>query len=623
MLDFYEKEIGVPYPWDKYDQAVVRDFVAGGMENTTLTILTEGTLHTDETENIRSSQSLVAHELVHQWFGDYVTCKDWSHIWLNEGFATYYEDLYDGYKNGRDSMLAGLYGTASYLLRDRPEHKPIVYRSYNKADEQFDYRTYGKAGWVLHMLRTELGEEMFRKCVKTYLERHALSSVVTEDFRSVIEELTGRSYDRFFDQWIYHGRHPDLKVSYSWSEKDKLAKVSVEQTHEVTENVMLFHFRTKVRFMIGDELIDREIVVNSKQHDFYFRLPDEPDAVRFDPDYGLLANIKFEKPTAMLYEQIKNHDDVIGRLRAIDVLKKKKDQKTITKLKNVLTNDPFYAVRRNASSALREIHTDEAFEALADSLIQEDARVRQQVVRDVSSFYRSETLDLIKRTLRKEKNPAILEVAIRNLGLYHHKSTRRLLLKYLKSVSFRNEQATAAIEAIRMLDEPFFIEPLQRVLDEREMDFRSWNFTRGLDTLAHIARNEDDKKKVRDFLAGYVNHPKDRIQAGAIGALGTLGDPKAIPIVETFSNDEPDDYIERSAERALKQLRQRKQLVPDEIVRLRETVDEFRKETEKIKNDLDDIKKRLDAKEKTVEKKDKDETEDSNKNTPPDKSEEK
>jgi aminopeptidase N len=614
MLEYYEKEIGVPYPWDRYDQAVVRDFVAGGMENTTLTILTEGTLHTDETENIRSSQGLVAHELVHMWFGDYVTCKDWSHLWLNEGFATYYEDLYDGYKNGTDSMLANLYSTSSYLLRDRPEHKPIVYRSYKHADEQFDYRAYGKGGWILHILRTELGEEMFRKCVKTYIERHALGSVVTEDFRSVIEELTGRSYDRFFDQWIYHGRHPDLKVSYSWSEKDKLAKVSIEQTHEVTEKVMLFHFRTKVRFIIEDELIDREIVVDNKQHDFYFRLTDEPDIVRFDPDYGLLANIKFDKPTAMLYEQLENHNDVIGRLRALSALQKKKDKKTVEKLKDVLNNDPFYAVRRNASSALREIHTDEAFEALADSLVQADARVRQQVVRDVGRFYRSETLTLIKRTLRNEKNPAILEVAIRNLGLYHHKSTRRMVLKYLKSISFRNELASAAIEAIRMLDEPFFIVPLQKVLDEREMDFRSWSFTRGLSTLAHISRNEDDKTKVRKFLAGYVNHPKDRIQAGAIGALGTLGDPKAIPIIETFSNDEPDNYIERSAERALKQLRQQKQLVPDEIIRLRETVEKFRKETDKIKNDLDDIKKRLDAKEKPIEKEDKD--------APPDKSEE-
>ena len=604
IMEFFEKEIGVPYPWDKYYQAVVLDFVAGGMENTTLTILTDGTLFTTATENIRSSQSLVAHELVHQWFGDYVTCKDWSHLWLNEGFATYYEDLYDGYKNGRDSMLYGLYRSARSVLSKRPTHKPIVHKSYTSAGEQFDYRSYSKGGWVLHMLRTELGEDMFRRCVKTYLERHALSSVVTEDFRSVIEELTGRSFDRFFDQWIYHGRHPDLKVSYNWSEKDKLAKVSVEQTHEVNNNVMLFHFRTKARFVIDDENIDREIIINSKQHDFYFSLPKEPNIVRFDPDYGLLATVKFEKPTAMLYEQLENKDDVIGRLRAIDALKKKKDKKIVANLKDVLNNDTFYGVRNWASSALREIHTKEAFEALGDSLNQEDARVRRQVVRDVSSFYRPETFELIKRTLRTEKNPAILETAIRNLGLYHHKSTRRLLLKYLKSRSYHNALSSAAIEAIRMLDEPFFIVSLQRSLSEREPEFRSWGFTRGLDTLAYISRNEQDKTTVRNFLAGYVNHPKTTFQAGAIRALGTLGDPKAIPIVDTFSGDDPSDRVQRSAKNALKALREKKELVPEEIVQLRETVDKIRKENEQLRNDVEDIKKRLDAKDKLEKNKD-------------------
>ncbi|MEJ2703264.1 MAG: M1 family aminopeptidase, partial [Sedimentisphaerales bacterium] len=575
MLAFYEKEIGVPYPWNKYDQAVVYDFVAGGMENTTLTILTEGTLHTKETESIRSSQGLVAHEMVHQWFGDYVTCKDWSHLWLNEGFAVYYEKLYDGHKNGHDSMLYNLYLISHGVLRDRPEHKPIVTRNYEDADEQFDYRAYQKGGWVLHMLRTDLGEDMFRKCVKTYLERHALSSVVTEDFRSVIEELTGRSYDRFFDQWIYHGRHPDLEVNYEWSEEDKLAKVSVEQTQKVSDKVMLFHFRTKMRFIVGDDVVDREIAIDSKRHDFYFRLPSKPGIVRFDPDYGLLANVTFDKPTPMLFEQLEYADDVIGRLKAIEALEKKKDKKVVAKLKEALNSDPFYGVRRRASAALEKIHTDEAFEALADSLDQEDARVRTDVVRHIGEFYRPESLELDIKILRTEENPAILAEAIRNLGLYHDKKTRRLLVKYLKSRSYRNELAGAAIEAIRMLDEPFFIGRLQRILTEREGQFRSWDFARALDTLARISRDEEDKTNVRQFLLGYVSHSKETIQAGAIRALGVLGDTKAIPVLETFTSDEPDSWIERAAERALKELRDRKELVPAEIIQLRETVDKL------------------------------------------------
>ncbi len=597
MMGYYEEEIGIPYPWDQYNQAVVRDFVAGGMENTTLTILTEHTLHSDKSGRIRSSQSLVAHELVHQWFGDYVTCKDWSHLWLNEGFATYYEDLYDGYKNGRDSMLAGLYATARYLLRERKEHKPIVYRQYGHAGEQFDYRAYGKGGWVLHMLRTALGPDVFRKCVKTYLERHALDYVVTEDFRSVIEEITGRTFDRFFDQWLYHARHPDLKVNYSWSQKDKLAKISVEQTHKADANVMLFHFDTKVRFIVDDEIIDRKVRIDSKRHDFYFALAKQPEIVRFDPDYGLLADIKFDKPTAMLYAQLENTNDIIGRLRAVDDLKKKKDKKIVAALKDALNNDPSHDVRRSASSALRRIHTDDAFEALADSIKQSDERVRLAVVGDIGGFYRPESLKLTRRVLKKEKNPHIIARAIRTLGQYHDNRTRKVILDYLESESFRNVLASAAIDVIRKLDDSFFIEPLRRTLANSEKEFTSRGFALALDTLAHISRNEDDKDKIRTFLTGYVNHPKNNIQAGAIRALGTLGDPKAIPVVQTFAGDDPSERVQRAAKDALRELREKKQIVPDEIVRLREIVDKLGKETEKLRNDLEDLKNRLEAKE--------------------------
>jgi aminopeptidase N len=494
-------------------------------------------------------------------------------------------------------MLAGLYATADYLLRERREHKPIVYRQYRRAGEQFDYRAYGKAGWVLHMLRTELGVDMFRKCVKAYLERHALDSVVTEDFRSVIEEFTGRSFDRFFDQWIYHGRHPDLKVSYNWSQKDKLAKISVEQTHKVDENVMLFHFDTKVRFIIDGKIIDREINVDSKRHDFYFALSKAPEIVRFDPDYGLLADIKFDKPTAMLYVQLENTDDIIGRLRAIDVLKTKKDKKTVAALKNTLKNDPSDAVRRKASSALRQIHNDDAFEALADSLSQSDASVRLQVVGDIGGFYRPESLKLTRRVLRKEKNPEIIARAIRTLGQYHDKRTRQIILEYLECKSFRNSLASAAIEVIRELDDTFFIEPLRRTLANNERQFTSHDFARALGTLAYISRNQDDKEKIRTFLTGYANHPKNNIQSGAIRALGTLGDPKAIPVVQTFTGDDPSDRVQRAAKDALRELREKKQIVPDEIVRLREIVDKLGKETEKLRDDLEDVKSRLEAKE--------------------------
>jgi len=226
---------------------------------------------------------LVAHELAHQWFGDYVTCKDWSHIWLNEGFATYYAHLYEGHKHGRDSMLYGLYRDAGDILEDRPIRKPIVYRSYKTAWEQFEHhRIYQKGSWIVHMLRSQLGDKLYRRCIKTYLTRHALNSVVTEDLNSIIEKLSGRTFDRFFDQWVYHASHPDLTIGYSWSEKDKLAKVSVEQTHAVDDKVMLFHFPTKVRFIVNAKNIDHDIIIDQEATmNFYFPLEKEPTIVRF------------------------------------------------------------------------------------------------------------------------------------------------------------------------------------------------------------------------------------------------------------------------------------------------------------------------------------------------------
>ncbi len=596
MIAFYESEIGVPYPWDKYDQAVVADFVAGGMENTTLTILTDGTLHTDATENVRSSQMLVAHELAHQWFGDYVTCKDWSHLWLNEGFATYYEDLYDGHKNGRDSLLYGLYRTARGIVSRGGDEKPIVTRRYERADEQFDYRTYGKAGWVLHMLRSQLGETLYRRVVRTYLERHALGVAVTEDLRAVIEELSGRPFERFFDQWLYHGGCPQLKVSYSWSEADKLAKITVEQTQAGDEGATVFHLPTQVRFSWGDRSVDRDILIDSDHHDFYFALHAEPNVVRFDPELTLLAHVTFDKPKPMLYAQLGDTSDVVGRLLAVAALSGKQDKKTIAQLKDTLNHDPFYGVRCDASDALREIHSDEAFDALSDSLPQSDARVRLQVVRDVGRFYRAEVPALLEQVCESEKNPAIVAAAIGGIGRYHGPQAQRLIRAYLQSTSYRNELAGAAIGAIRTLDDASFIDEVMAALRAGGERFPSRRFGAGLGTLAHIARNEDDRTLVREFLAGYVNDPRLSVQSSAIAALGALGDPKAIPIVETFADRDTRDPLQRRAERALEGLRRQRELVPEEIVELRQTVAELKKETDQLKQDLEDLKKQAEAK---------------------------
>jgi aminopeptidase N len=594
MMAFFEEEIGVPYPWAKYYQVCVNDFVAGGMENTSVTTLTDDTLFTAATENIRSSQGLVAHEMAHQWFGDLVTCKDWSDIWLNEGFATYYDALYDAHKNGRDSMLYELYQSARSITGIPNDTNAIVRRNYNSPGEMFNYLAYPKGSWVLHMLRAQLGPELYRRCIRTYVERHQFGNVVTEDLRAVIEELSGRSCDQFFDQWVYHAHHPELEIDYAWDEKTRLAKVTVRQTQALGENVLLFRFPLTVRFKSASGVVERQINVKAKEEDFHFALGEAPTVVRIDPEYTLLAKTKFTAPNAMLHAQLTDQGDAIGRVLAIEQLSGKNDREAVAGLKQALNNDSFYGVRLEASKALRAIHTDEALESLLASTKQDDARVRRQVVADIGDFYRDTACDFASRTLEHEKNPDILGAAIRAIGGYAKPEVSEALLKFLDSESYRNALADAAIGAMRLQDDPAYIAPLLETLSKREANFTSRGFGQGLRTLAYLARNEETKDNVRQFLIGHVNAKKRTIHLAAINALGELADPKAIAVLDKFATASKESPERTAAERVVTDLRAGRRPV-DDFKNLRSELLDLKKQNRELRQELNDLKKKMEA----------------------------
>jgi aminopeptidase N len=594
MLEFFERETGVLYPWAKYDQVCVRDFVAGGMENTSITTLTDRTLFSTETENIRSSEGLVSHELAHQWFGDLVTCKDWSHLWLNEGFATYYAHLYEGHTHGRDTFLYGLYTMARRLHDEPSDTKPIVDRKYDHPDEQFSFRAYGKGAWVLHMLRAQLGNELYRRCIRTYLQRHQFDTVVTEDLNAVIEELSGRSYDRFFDQWVYHAHYPELDVTYGWDEQTKLAKITIKQVQKLSADVLLFSFPLTVRFRSGGDIIDRQITVKEKEEDFYFPLTQAPQTVRIDPQYTLLARINFRPPDGLLYTQLEDESDAIGRLLAIEHLARLKDHKTVARLRERLNADPFHGVRIEAAGALRAIHTDEALEALIASKQQPDARVRNRVVAEIGGFYHPAAEAALRQVLAQEKNPEIVATAIRALGTYGTPEVREALLKYLESRSYKNLLVEAAIDALRVLADPTCLAALRDCLKHREAELTSNCFAAGLRALAHVAQNEEKKDEWREFLLRYVNHRKQTIQLGALAALGELEDLHAVPVLEGFARTAKDTPQQRAAEQALNALRSTRKPAED-LRELRGEILDLQKTNRELKKEIEDLKKKIEA----------------------------
>ncbi|MBT3597024.1 MAG: M1 family metallopeptidase [Verrucomicrobia bacterium] len=594
MMEFFEEEIGVTYPWAKYDQVCVNDFVAGGMENTSLTSLTDRTLFTSDTENLRSSQGLVAHELAHQWFGDLVTCKDWSHLWLNEGFATYYDALFEEHKHGKDAFLYQMYRNAKGFIGQHSDQTPIVDRTYNDPMNQFGYRAYPKGSWILHMLRSQLGKDLYRKCVQTYLERHAYGVVVTENLNAVIEELSGRSYDRFFDQYVFHGGHPDLSLSYQWDSKLKLAKITAKQNQKISDKVMLFQIPATIRFKTGATITDHPVTLRKKSEDFYIPLDAAPEIVRFDPDFTILAKVNFSKPTPLVMAQLEDQSDVIGRILAIQALSKNKSQKTIDALRQCLASDPFHGVRMEAADALKSIHTEEALDALLESSVQSDARVRLRVQSAIGGFYNPRALESAMKTIRSESNPTIINTAMRSLSGYGNSGIDSILLQYLREPSYRNTHAESAIAAMEKQDNPVFIMPILETLMERKGLFSTRGMVNALSSLAYLGRHQDDKSMLLSFIAGRLQDPKSAVRSGAIRALATLRDPKAIAILEKWMSADSDSPEYKAAQTAISNLR--KMALPGEDLKgLRNKIQTMESDQKLMHTNLNDLKKKMEA----------------------------
>ena len=591
IIDFYNREIGVPFAWDKYYQVYCHDFLAGGMENTSCTFEASSMLFQADTEELRTLHRLDAHETVHQWFGDLVTCRDWSHLWLNEGFASYYTILYEEQRHGKEAMQYALWEEAEDVLNTK-DTKPTVWRDYQDPMEQFDYRVYPKGAWILHMVRSRLGPELYRKGIKTYLERHRGQVVGTDDLFDVLEEVSGLSWDQFVDQWLYHGGVPELNVSYAWDATTKQAKITVKQTQKVDDAVRLFRFDLPVRFAVGGKTLDFKVDVKEADQDFHFELDAAPELLRIDPDYTLLARINFTPPLDFLKAQLKS--DVIGRLLAVRALATKNDAASVETLKQVLNSDAFHGVRSEAARALKKIATPEARAALIGSLEQSDARPRQEVVNALAAFTEQDARNALWQQSLKEKNPLILATIIKTWGSRPGEApVAAALRKYLESTSYREKLAAAATDALKAQDDASAADFILARIKRDPKNFGTYDMADALNSLAFLSRNNKDRSTVRNFLIEHLSNPKQQLRTAAAQALGTLGDPSAIAVLEPLTQvSKPyTDPTREAAEKAVQTL-QSKLEAPVELRNLWQRVQDLQKKSETMESELKKLREK-------------------------------
>ncbi|MBF2078555.1 MAG: M1 family metallopeptidase, partial [Synechococcales cyanobacterium T60_A2020_003] len=306
MVEFFSHCFGYAYPYPKYAQVCVDDFIFGGMENTSTTLLTDRCL-LDERAAIdnRNSESLVAHELAHQWFGDLVVIKHWSHAWIKEGMASYTEVLWTADQYGEDeAAYYRLHQARSYLDEDSSRYRrPIVTHVYREAIELYDSHIYEKGACVYHMIRSELGDDLFRRAIHTFVNDNAHQTVETIDLLRAIEKATGRNLQFLFDQYVFRGGHPDYKVAYSWDGDSNLAKLTVTQTQVDEKETGLKNGAFDLKVPIGFGYVENNqlqpmqtfsVRVHEREQSFYFPLTRKPDFVSFDVGNNSLKTVQLE-----------------------------------------------------------------------------------------------------------------------------------------------------------------------------------------------------------------------------------------------------------------------------------------------------------------------------------------
>lgn len=602
MLAFYEDRLGVPYAWGRYSQVAVVDFIAGGMENSSITTLMDRALLDAPALLTNRSDWLVAHELAHQWFGDLLTCRDWTNIWLNEGWATYMDACYEEHAHGPDDYFHRMWDNASDVFStDTPDKRLATVRKvWGDPEGLFDARVYEKGAWVLHMLRRQLGEDVFWKATQTYLEQHANQAVETNDLLRTYEAVSGVALEQFFDQWIYHAGWPEFKVAYSWDEERHLATVRVSQTQKTDDKTLLFKLRTTLRFA-GDGFTRDEVVdISEKDHTFNVSLEKRPDFVRFDPNADLLKTLDFDRSKDMLLAQLAKDSTAAGRYEACAALGKMKDASTVAALRSAVENDGYWGVRARAVEALASMDFPEAKEAALLGLAQKDARVRLAAAKALKTVDTDTCRAALLERVQQDESPYVVAASIDSLAAQQATAARDTIKAAITRPSVNEVIRNAALRATARLAGDGAVDAL---LPHATMDAPRMARGTAIDALARAGEWTEDKTRARKALVGLLDAVNPGVRKAAIGGLRTLGDTRAVPLLEAFADATAQKDEAEAARDAVSALRKR-ETAPEAVGQLQERLDKLEKALESMKEEKKKVDERLDATEALQKKKD-------------------
>jgi len=555
MLTFFSQRFGIHYPWDKYAQIIGYQY-GGGMENTSATTLGEMALRDERGMAEGPADSLISHELAHQWWGDLVTCRDWSHLWLNEGFASYAEALWDEHSKGADEYALNMFHKAPGAIRGG-NRRPVVDRHYRTPDSMFDGRSYPKGAWILHMLRSQLGDEAFWKSIQRYGTEHRLQSAETTDFRRTLERETGRSLDRFFYDWTERPGHPTLEVTSEYLAPTQQAKVVVKQTQ--SSEAFAFPFTVAIRSKGKEPTVVQEYVTE-KEHTFLVPLAERPEQIDVDPDQGVLAEMKETKDASYWRAQLLDSPGAVSRIRAARHVGESKADADRELLVKALASEKFGGAQVEIAAALAKIGGAASRDALLAGVKDSDPKVRRACIDGLRRFAADAAIAAaMKEILNKgDATDSVEGAAMSAYAKHAGKAGVALLAAYLAKPSINDNLRTSALIALGDVQDLAVLDALLDMAQPGHPRRARGAALRGLGQLVLKAKpNDQQREQILKALTAALGEDNNMVRFGVMTTLSELG-PMAsgtLPTLDKIAKDDGNERLRDLAKRTAEKIR--------------------------------------------------------------------
>ena len=514
MKFFSEKITGVEYPWNKYAQIIGRDYVSGAMENTTATLHQESAQqNARELQDGNKWEGTIAHELFHQWFGDYVTAESWSNLTVNESFADYSQYLWEEYKYGADAAGDENYKEMQAYINGNSNKKDLVRFYYADKEDMFDLVSYQKGGRILNMLRNYVGDSAFFKSLNKYLTDNKFGTGSAHKLRLAFESITGKDLNWYFNQWYFNSGHPKLTITNTYNAATKKVNLIVKQTQDSNK---IFKLPVAVDLYTGNQKTRHNVWVENRIDTFFIDAETAPDLVKFDGDNVLLAEKKENKTMQQLIVQYHKAAKYLDRKEALDYAAKNKSEAGALQLLTNAIKDPYFKLRNKAINALQDTVVDAATIKLIETIAISDKNknTRAAAIDFLGNINEKKYLNLLMNSV-KDSSYAVAGAALDALGELDEAATLKLLPELKKDMKGRLKIAVEKAEILTKTDADF-----DMMFKKYESDGLMEKFNGFGNQLFYIGRIKDTETfkkgidqlvKFRDMVAPYGQGIKDAL----------------------------------------------------------------------------------------------------------------